>query len=85
MPEARIEIDIGKEGPRYLRIMDKDIEYKRSSVSTSTSNGKILIKIKADDATALVASMNSMLKQMRVISGVKSALKKVRKPAQKGI
>lgn len=79
MPEAQLTIDLGKDAKSFLRVMDKDIEFKRSNVKTTAKGNKITINIVADDSTALVASMNSMLKQMRVISEVKDAIKKVGK------
>ncbi len=75
MPSAEINIDLGDEAKSYLRVMDKDIAFKRSKVTTSSKGGRITIKIVADDQIALVASMNSMLKQMLVISTVKDVVK----------
>ena len=54
----------------------KDINYKRSSVKISGNKDSMEIAIKADDPRALLASANSVLKQLRIISEVDSLLDK---------
>lgn len=51
--------------------MDKGIRFKRSKVSAKPVKGGMEITINSDDTIALIASMNSMLKQFRVISSVR--------------
>jgi len=44
----------------------KDTRFKRSSIKIASSKGKITFSIKADDATALSATVNSVIKLLTV-------------------
>lgn len=80
MPEAQILLSkLGNEGKSFVRVMDKDVAFKRSKVTATSKGDSIVIKIVADDTTALVASMSSMLKQIRVIHGAKDVVKRLGK------
>lgn len=70
MPSAEITIKVGRDGKDYIDITDKRIAYKRSRIAISSSGETISIKVDAEDPRALFASMNSILKQFRIISSV---------------
>ena len=72
---ARLEIELGDSTLDYADIMDSVREYKRSRVSASGKNGTVTIAVEADDPRALLASLNGMLKQLRIISSVGAAIK----------
>jgi tRNA threonylcarbamoyladenosine modification (KEOPS) complex Pcc1 subunit len=50
--------------------MDMPKEYKRSKLKIEEKGGKITVDIEANDPVALIASLSSIIKQMRVISSV---------------
>lgn len=54
----------------YTKIMGKLRAYKRSSIAIREGPGSFSITIKAEDATALRASVNAMMRQIQVIEGV---------------
>ncbi len=70
---AELRIGLGDE-EKYIRILDKNIKYKRGNVEIKNLDG-ILVRIKAQDPTALVASLNSVIKQLRVIESVSKVVK----------
>ncbi len=70
MYKASMEIDVGKDAKRYLELMETDMKYKRGGVKASLSNGLIRINVEASDQVALLASMGSALKQLRIITSV---------------
>lgn len=74
--EASMTIKLGKKAKEYICLTGKDINYKRSSVKISGHKDSMEIAIKADDPRALLASANSVLKQLRIISEVDSLLDK---------
>jgi len=59
--------------------MDKKADYKRSSVRYRIKGNAIEIEVEASDPVALVASLNSSIKQLRIISSVDSAITKLAK------
>ncbi len=67
MPSSEIHIETGKDAKDYIDIIGKEIHYKRSYVSISGSGSDISIKVKAADLTALIASMGSVLRQLRIV------------------
>ncbi|MGB9732709.1 MAG: KEOPS complex subunit Pcc1 [Candidatus Micrarchaeia archaeon] len=68
--EAFLEINLGEKAKHYIKIIDMPKEYKRSKVKVSEKGGKIKVNIEAEDAVALIASLSSIIKQMRVVSAV---------------
>jgi tRNA threonylcarbamoyladenosine modification (KEOPS) complex Pcc1 subunit len=67
---AVIKLNLGERSEDYVAIVDKDIDYKRSRVTARKGRGSLIINIEAEDQVALFASMNSMLKQLRIIGNV---------------
>lgn len=67
MFSASVKLELGKEAKEYFALLDKKISYKRSKVSVKLSKNTLIIEVKADDPVALVASINSILKQIRII------------------
>ena len=61
---------MGEKARDYIKIMDIPKEYKRSKLKIEEKGGKIAVDIEANDPVALIASLSSMIKQMRVISSV---------------
>ncbi len=72
---AEINIYIGNDYKEIVSLTDKGVKFKRSSVNVSEKSGYIRIEVRADDATALLASVNSVLKQIRIINEIKSFVK----------
>ncbi len=72
---ARLEIELGDSTLDYADIMDSVREYKRSRISASGKNGTVTITVEAEDPRALLASLNGMLKQLRIISSVGAAIR----------
>jgi tRNA threonylcarbamoyladenosine modification (KEOPS) complex Pcc1 subunit len=77
--EAQADIEIKFKGnPKdYVSILGKAPEYDRSSVEINAGKDSLKIHVSAVDAAALFASMNSALKQIRVISRVDDALERI--------
>ena len=61
---------MGEKAGNYIKIMDMPKDYKRSKLKIEEKGGKITVDIEANDPVALIASLSSMIKQMRVISSV---------------
>lgn len=74
MYSANLELNLGEKAKDYLKIMDKKISYKRSSVSVKRKGNLLFVKISADDPVALIASLNSVLKQVRIIGNAQRLL-----------
>jgi tRNA threonylcarbamoyladenosine modification (KEOPS) complex Pcc1 subunit len=74
MPEALISIDTGKERKDYIEIMGKSMDFKRSNVKLESRKGKIIARIKAEDSKALLASMQSFLKKLSIVSSIDSKI-----------
>ena len=65
------EIIIAKDkGRDYKAILGESKTYKRGAMSISETGRELKISIKADDATALRASINMVLRDMQVINSV---------------
>jgi tRNA threonylcarbamoyladenosine modification (KEOPS) complex Pcc1 subunit len=75
---ATIRIELGKGARDYLGVIEKTLDYKRSSVKISEKKGVISIVVEANDAMALMSSLNSSLKQLRIVSGADSAISKLK-------
>jgi tRNA threonylcarbamoyladenosine modification (KEOPS) complex Pcc1 subunit len=69
---ATLRIRIGKDAKEYVKIVGKGERYKRGSISFSSKGNEIAVNVKADDAAALLASLNSALKQLRVVNEINS-------------
>lgn len=67
MFKATIRLELGDKSDDYIKVMDKSIEYKKSSVSARKDGSSVLITVEGEDQVALFASMNSVLKQLRII------------------
>ncbi|MDE1827619.1 MAG: hypothetical protein KGH65_00450 [Candidatus Micrarchaeota archaeon] len=67
MFSASVKLELGKEAKEYFALLDKKLNYKRSKVSVKLSKNTLLIEVKAEDPIALVASIGSILKQIRII------------------
>ena len=61
---------MGEKAKDYIKLMDIPKEYKRSKLKIKEEGGKIRVDIEANDPVALIASLSSTIKQMRVISSV---------------
>ena len=61
---------MGEKAKDYIKLMDIPKEYKRSKLKIKEEGGKIRVDIEANDPVALIASLSSMIKQIRVISSV---------------
>ena len=69
MYKASLEIETDDTGAFGSLDLPK---YKRSKVIAKKGNGKITFEIESDDAVALVATLGSIVKQLAVVSSVRS-------------
>jgi|GEM_PF-3572495 tRNA threonylcarbamoyladenosine modification (KEOPS) complex Pcc1 subunit len=79
LPEANITINVGKDPKDYIDIIGKSITYKRSNIRLSQKGKEIKAVIEAKDSRALLASMQSLMKQFRIINNVDNMLEKMTK------
>ncbi|MEM0147387.1 MAG: CTAG/PCC1 family protein [Candidatus Micrarchaeaceae archaeon] len=73
---ARLEIIFGSGARQIFDIMEKPKKYKRSEIKVNRKANSIVVEVRASDATALVASLGSVIKQLSVISSVAKLFKK---------
>jgi tRNA threonylcarbamoyladenosine modification (KEOPS) complex Pcc1 subunit len=73
-----VSIELGKDAKDYIKIMDKDLSFKRSTCRIRAKGNRIEITVEAADNVAMFASLNSALKQLRIISSVDSKLKRLK-------
>jgi tRNA threonylcarbamoyladenosine modification (KEOPS) complex Pcc1 subunit len=64
-----LELDNAKD---YIDVMESKLNYKRSDVKVSIKGNELDITINAKDNVALLASMQSVLKRIRIISNIES-------------
>lgn len=74
MPSARLSIKLGRGAKDYARITGPGAKYKRGSVTFRPKGESLEVAVTASDAVALLASLNSALKQLRVVAGVDKAI-----------
>lgn len=74
VPSARIEISLGKDPKDHLDVIEKSMKYNRSTVKISRGRDSILVDVKADDSLALLASIGSVIKQMKIVDGIDEML-----------
>ncbi len=72
---AKLTISIGDDAKEYVKIVGKGERFKRGSASFSSKKGTIEVVAKAGDATSLMASLGSAIKQLKVVSSVDSVVK----------
>ncbi|MCL5239255.1 MAG: CTAG/PCC1 family protein [Candidatus Marsarchaeota archaeon] len=75
MPSATIKLALGPRSKDYVRIVGKGAKYKRGSLSFNASKDSIEIKVEASDPVALLASVSSAVKQLKVVTSVDSLIK----------
>ncbi len=68
MYKGSIKIWVGSGAKDIVSIANTDISYNRSKMKVSAKKGTIEIDVEAQDAIALVSSMGSVLKQMKLIT-----------------
>ncbi len=74
MPNATLKLRLGPKAKDYIKIVGKGEKYKRGSISFRATKDSVEIGVEADDATALLASVSSAVKQLRIVSSVDSLL-----------
>ncbi len=57
--------------------MDKRADYKRSRVHYKSGKGAIEISVTASDSVALLASLTSTIKQLRIIADIDNTTAKL--------
>lgn len=77
MLSASLKIRLGEGARDCLRIVDKSVKYKRSSVKYKASKDFIEVNVSAADPVALVSSLTSALKQLRIIASVDKTVSKL--------
>ncbi|MEM3781835.1 MAG: KEOPS complex subunit Pcc1 [Candidatus Micrarchaeaceae archaeon] len=78
---ARLELNFGRFAKEFFDIIEKPTKYKRSEVRISREANRIVVEVSAKDATALAASLGSVLKQLSVVSSVYRLFKNSKEPA----
>ncbi len=76
MPDAILKLKLGPRARDYVKIVGKGERYKRGSVSFKATNDSVEIRVEADDPVALLASVSSAVKQLKVVGDVGSLLTK---------
>ena len=76
MPSATLRLKLGPKAKDYIKIVGRGKKYKRGSVSFQATKDSIKIKIEADDTVALLASVSSAVKQLKVVSDINSLMRK---------
>ena len=74
MPSARLRMKLGRGAKDYARIIGPGAKYKRGKVTFRSEGDSLEVAVTASDAVALLASLNSALKQLRVVAGVDKAI-----------
>ncbi|MGI0141191.1 MAG: KEOPS complex subunit Pcc1 [Candidatus Micrarchaeales archaeon] len=69
---ATLKLNLGDKAKEYFGLLDKKVKFKRSTIHFKLGKGFILIEVKAADHTALIASTNSVLKQIRIIGNTET-------------
>lgn len=72
MYSAQMKLNLGLKAKDYVKLMDKKISYKRSSVRIKSTQNTVSVEVNAQDPVALVASLGSVLKQIRIIGNAES-------------
>lgn len=67
-------LKLGPKAKEYYKVIEKNRKYRRSTVNCTLNNGTIKIEVEASAPVALISSLNSVLKQLRVIGEVDSAV-----------
>lgn len=73
--KATLTLKLGPRAKEYVKIVGKGERYKRGATSFKATKDTIEVKVEANDPIALLASVASALKQLRVISDVDSLIK----------
>ncbi|MGC8671476.1 MAG: KEOPS complex subunit Pcc1 [Candidatus Micrarchaeia archaeon] len=79
---ARLFIKLGPLAKDYFAILDKPKRYKRSEIMIRKGSNSISIKVEAEDATALIASLGSIIKQLNIIRSVDSLVQDAKSNAK---
>jgi len=74
MSSAKLTINVGKSAKEYVKVVGKGEKYKRGSISFAEKKGVIQVDVIADDAVALLASISSAVKQLKIVSEVDSLI-----------
>lgn len=74
MLNATLKLNLGAKAKDYVKVTGKGEKYKRGSVVFKANNGTIEIKVQANDPVALLASVSSAVKQLKVVSDVDSLM-----------
>ena len=72
MYTANIKLKLGKNTKDYFQILDKNITYKRSRLKIKATDEALNVDIEADDPVALIASTNSIIRQLRIIGNAEN-------------
>lgn len=75
MLNAKLTLKLGQRAKEFVEIVGKGEKYKRGSTSFKATADSIEIKVEANDPVALLASLASAIKQLRVVSDVDSLIK----------
>lgn len=70
MYKASIKFELGEKAQDYFSIMDKKVNFKKSKAKVTRKGGSISIEVEAQSPVALVSTINSFMKQIRIIGGI---------------
>lgn len=79
MPHANLKIDIGKDAGDYIEMMGKEFHYNRSDVKIHGRGNLIEIEVSARDPRALLGSINSTIKRLRIMGGADNLVTRLSK------
>jgi tRNA threonylcarbamoyladenosine modification (KEOPS) complex Pcc1 subunit len=74
LPSASLMIKLDRPAKDYIKIVGKGEDYKRGSVSFKAHGKELEIEVSAKDAVAMLSSLSSALKRLKVVSSVDSLL-----------
>lgn len=75
MLEANLTLRLGPRAKDFVKIVGRGEKYKRGSISFKATKEAIEIRVEANDPVALLASVASAIKQLKVVSDVSSLIK----------
>ncbi len=74
MPKATVTIETGKDPKDYIEIIGKKLDFKRSKVRMSRKGRQISALVESNDSRALLAALQSLMKQLRIVNSVDKML-----------
>ncbi len=74
MLSATLEIKLGEGAHDYSELVDSLKGFRHSTIKTTGKKDSVVITVEAESPKVLLSSLNAMLKQLRIVSSVGSAI-----------